>query len=246
MGKIKIGTIKITRKVTVTQQISHRQSVQQQVRVAPTFTSAPITQNSNSAYQAIDSLNNSLPQIKSAISKATRPIKLPIGIYSPQVATLYEEINKHSIPTIDEQSKLYDVFISHASEDKESFVVPLVESLQNSDIRVWYDSIEMQWGKSLREQIDNGIKRSKYAIIVLSKNFFAKQWPKRELDGILAKEEIDGSSPLPIWYNISKEEVYNFSPTLSGLYSLSTDKYSIEDICHSFKLILEKEKIKST
>ena len=104
-----------------------------------------------------------------------------------------------------------------------------------------YDSLELQWGKSLREQIDNGIKRSKFAILVLSKNFLAKKWPKRELDGILAKEEITGATPLPIWYDISYEEVFDFSPTLSGLYSLSTDKYSIQDICKSFKLILEKD-----
>ena len=140
---------------------------------------------------------------------------------------------------------MYDVFISHASEDKESFVNPLVEALQDAGIRVWYDALEMEWGKSLREQIDNGIKRSKYAIVVLSKNFFAKKWTNRELDGILAKEGVTGVAPLPIWYELTYEDVYNFSPTLSGLYSLSTDQHSITDICQSFKLVLKKEEIRS-
>ncbi len=74
---------------------------------------------------------------------------------------------------------MYDVFISHASEDKKDFVAPLVEALQDAGIRVWYDTLEIEWGKSLREQIDNGIKHSKSAILVLSKNFFAKRWPQR-------------------------------------------------------------------
>ena len=119
---------------------------------------------------------------------------------------------------------MYDVFISHASEDKKEFVAPLVEKLQDAGITVWYDALELQWGKSLREQIDNGIKRSKFAILVLSKHFFEKQWPRRELDGILAKETVSGNAPLPIWYNVTQEDVYEFSPTLSGLYAISTDK----------------------
>jgi hypothetical protein len=136
---------------------------------------------------------------------------------------------------------MYDVFISHASEDKQDFVDPLVARLQDAGIRVWYDALEMQWGKSLREQIDNGIKRSKFAILVLSKHFFAKKWPQRELDGILAKEGITGSTPLPIWHNITQEELYEFSPTLSGLFAYTTSKYSVDDICKSLELILEKD-----
>lgn len=149
------------------------------------------------------SLEHETQKIVSEVSRKMRPAKLPIGIYSAQVETLYDEINKRSKPEHQEREALYDVFISHASEDKMAFVNPLVEALQDAGIRVWYDTISMEWGKSLREQIDNGIKKSKYAILVLSKNFFAKKWTNRELDGILAKEEITGSSPLPIWYDIT-------------------------------------------
>lgn len=136
---------------------------------------------------------------------------------------------------------MYDVFISHASEEKADFVNPLVEKLQDAGIRVWYDALELQWGKSLREQIDNGIRRSKFAILVLSKNFFAKRWPQRELDGILAKESTTGVAPLPIWHNITQQELYEFSPTLSGIFAYSSKDYSIEDICKAFQLLLEKE-----
>ena len=240
IGKI---TLKVQRKVTFRQQITHRQQFQSfyEEESTPTFNSTPIQ---SAPSQAV--IENSVRRLESAIKKVQRPTKLPSGVYSPQVEQLYDEINKRSKPEDVDNNAMYDVFISHASEDKKDFVQPLVEALQDAGIRVWYDALELEWGKSLRAQIDNGIKRSKYAILVLSKNFFAKKWPQRELDGILAKEDVTGASPLPIWYNISHAEVYEFSPTLAGLYSLSNDRFTIADICQSFKLILEKEKIKDS
>ena len=236
--KIKLGTIKVTRKVTVTQQVRQ----QRHVDINPTYISNSPQINTQ---PIVSEIQKDARKLETAIKKAARPAKLPSGFYSPQVESLYEEINKRSKPEESEKEAMYDVFISHAFEDKESFVNPLVEALQDAGIRVWYDALEMEWGKSLREQIDNGIKRSKYAIVVLSKNFFAKKWTNRELDGILAKEGVTGVAPLPIWYELPYAEVYDFSPTLSGLYSLSTDQHSITDICQSFKLVLEKEKIRS-
>lgn len=236
MAKRKIGTIKVTRKVTVTRQIRTNVHAAQEFYSEPVYTQLP--------QQPAVALNSAAPaakQLESTIQKATRAAKLPVGRYTPQIETVYEELYKRSKPEVEKAEAMYDVFISHASEDKADFVQPLVEALQDSGIRVWYDALDMQWGKGLREQIDSGIKRSKYAILVFSKSFFAKKWPKRELDGILAKEEITGATPLPIWYNLSYEEVYEFSPTLSGLYSLSTDKFSIADICKAFKLILERD-----
>jgi hypothetical protein len=78
-------------------------------------------------------------------------------------------------------------------------------------------------------------------MVILSKHFFAKKWPQRELDGILAKETVSGAAPLPIWHNINQEDVYSFSPTLSGVYSISLKTHSIDDICKAFQLILDKE-----
>ena len=236
MAKKKIGTVKVTRKVTV------KQNYHVERKITPTYVSTPI--NTSSVQSAVNDHQRETRKLETSIKKMSRPAKLPSGVYSPTVETLYEELGKRRKPEDIESGAMYDVFISHASEDKKDFVDPLVDALQEAGIRVWYDTLEMQWGKSLREQIDNGIKRSKFAILVLSKNFFAKRWPQRELDGILAKQDITGASPLPIWYNISFEEVYEFSPTLSGVFSLSTDRNSIDDICEALKLQLEKEAIK--
>lgn len=191
------------------------------------------------AQKALNDYTHQLQTAQRKLETSSRKRSIPTGVYSQPVETLFYELDKRRKTEENEASAMYDVFISHASEDKADFVNPLVEKLQNAGIRVWYDAIEMQWGKSLREQIDNGIKRSKFAILVLSKNFFSKKWPQRELDGILAKEAISGSTPLPIWHNITHEELYEYSPTLSGIYAYSSKDYSVDDICKAFQLLLQ-------
>jgi hypothetical protein len=63
------------------------------------------------------------------------------------------------------QSETFDVFISHASEDKDVFVRPLAEALRNAGIKVWYDEFTLQWGASLRETIDRGLATSRYGLV---------------------------------------------------------------------------------
>lgn len=239
MAKIIKIPIKIQVKRTVTVKTHYETQSQQRFISEPVYVPTIQTVNQSPKQSSIESTQQ-LQRLESALKTASKKPSLPSGVYSPYVENTYQELYKRNKPNESDPQIIYDVFISHASEDKESFVSPLVESLQDAGIRVWYDATTMQWGKGLREQIDNGIKRSKYAIVVLSRSFFSKKWPQRELDGILAKESITGATPLPIWYNITYEEVYEFSPTLAGIYSYSTSDKSINDICQAFKLILEK------
>ena len=80
----------------------------------------------------------------------------------------------------------YDVFISHASEDKDAFVRPLAHALQEAGLKVWYDEFALKLGDSLREAIDRGLGASQYGLVVLSHRFFSKDWPQRELNGLFA------------------------------------------------------------
>jgi hypothetical protein len=95
--------------------------------------------------------------------------------------------------------------VSHASEDKDAVAEPLVEALVAADLRVWYDRIELRLGDSLREKIDDGLAHSRFGIVILSPSFFAKHWPKQELNG-LAQREVNGEKViLPVWYNTGLE-----------------------------------------
>ncbi|MDQ7815749.1 MAG: toll/interleukin-1 receptor domain-containing protein [Melioribacteraceae bacterium] len=112
---------------------------------------------------------------------------------------------------------LYDLFICHASEDKDKFVRPLALELKNQNIEVWYDEFSLKLGDSIRRAIDKGLSQSRFGVVVLSKSFFAKKWSQYELDG-LSEREMAGNDKviLPIWFNISHEEVLNYSPSLAN------------------------------
>lgn len=110
----------------------------------------------------------------------------------------------------------YDAFICHASEDKVDFVTPLANELIRESVKVWYDKFSLKLGDSLREKIDEGLRDSRYGIVILSKAFFSKDWPKKELDGLISKE-VDGKKViLPIWHGVSRDEVAKYSLILSG------------------------------
>jgi hypothetical protein len=118
----------------------------------------------------------------------------------------------------------YDVFISHASEDKEDFVRPLAEELRKRGYRVWYDEFSLTWGDSLSSSINKGISQSKFGIIVLSHNFFNKKWPESELNGFVSKEAPDRKVILPIWHQVTKKQVSNYYPILADKLAIDSSK----------------------
>ena len=126
------------------------------------------------------------------------------------------------------QSK--DFFISHASEDKDSFVRELAMSLQEGGASVWYDEFTLKVGDSLRREIERGLTNSRFGIVVLSTHFFAKEWPQRELDGLFALHSHGGKRILPIWHKITKDIVLRKSPMLADTVALNTSLKTVEEI----------------
>lgn len=118
----------------------------------------------------------------------------------------------------------WDVFISHASEDKESFVRRLANSLKDHGLRVWFDEFTLTVGDSLRRSIDRGLANSRYGIVVISPDFLRKDWPQKELDGLVAREVEGVKVILPVWHNISAAEIRAYSPTLSDRLAASSSK----------------------
>lgn len=116
----------------------------------------------------------------------------------------------------------YDLFISHASEDKEDVVRPLAQRLTELAVSVWYDEFVLRLGDSLSEAIDCGLAQSRFGAVVISKAFMHKAWTKRELRGLVAREVQEGKVILPIWHTVSSREVTSFSPTLADLFAIDT------------------------
>lgn len=117
--------------------------------------------------------------------------------------------------------KKYDIFISHASEDKDAIVRPLATILERLSVRVWFDEFSLQLGDNLTASIDKGLLESKYGLVVLSKSFLAKRWPEYEYRSLMTRE-IDGERViLPLWYDVTKDDVKNFSLYLADIKALS-------------------------
>ena len=162
---------------------------------------------------------------------AMRP--LPAANEAPlrSVPTLIREVESDHKPA-DEipDERNFDVFISHASEDKEEVVRPLAIALREAGLEVWYDEFELRIGDSLRRKIDKGLASSRFGVVVLSQAFFGRGWPEYELDGLVTRAVSGDQILLPIWHNVSKREVMSYSASLADKLARSTSTHTVEEI----------------
>lgn len=123
--------------------------------------------------------------------------------------------------TADEQR--LSVFISHASEDKAAVAQPIAEGLQAAGWKVWLDRYELTVGDRLFERISDGLASSQCGVVVLSESFFAKHWPKQELEALAAKESASGGKViLPVWHGIDEVYLAREAPMLANRLGVST------------------------
>jgi hypothetical protein len=129
------------------------------------------------------------------------------------------------------------LFISHASEDKDDFVRPLAEAL-SVDFDVWYDEYQLVMGCSLLEEISKGLANCDFGVVILSKHFFAKNWPQQELNGLFALEERDKKIILPVWKGVSKEDVIKHSPILADRLAAKVED-GVDKVVNEIKRAVE-------
>jgi non-specific serine/threonine protein kinase len=116
-----------------------------------------------------------------------------------------------------------DLFISHASEDKEAVARPLAEALKAEKWEVWLDEDMLQIGDRLSTTIGAGLAGCRYGVVVLSPSFFRKAWPKRELEALIAREIADGHDLLlPVWHGVTPDEIEAFSAPLADRKGIPT------------------------
>jgi hypothetical protein len=127
-----------------------------------------------------------------------------------------------------------DLFICHASEDKDEVARPLAEHLVGLGARVWYDEYALRVGDSISGRIDEGLRTCRFGVVVLSPQFFCKRWPQRELAGLVARmTHEDRDLLLPVWHNVSVDEVLAFSAPLVDVYALRTAELTMRQVAES-------------
>lgn len=142
--------------------------------------------------------------------------------------TLKKRVRKHK----------FDVFISHASEDKDDLVRPLANALARAGYRVWYDEFELRVGDGLSKSIDHGLSQSSYGLVVLSPSFFAKNWPRYELDGLIARQMVGEKVILPVWHKVTRDEILKYSPPLADKLALDSAAQSIKEMVSELARVL--------
>jgi hypothetical protein len=143
-------------------------------------------------------------------------------------------------PSVASGDQAYDVFISHASEDKDAIVRSLANALTAEGLKVWYDEFTLRIGDSLRQKIDRGLATSRVGLVVLSPSFIAKGWTNYELDGIVTRTISGEQILLPIWHNITKQQVIDFSPSLADKVARSTASHTVGEIAKEIADLLRK------
>jgi hypothetical protein len=134
---------------------------------------------------------------------------------------------------------LWDVFISHASEDKDEIARPLAMLLQAKGLRVWLDEQQLRLGDSLSRKINDGLAFSRFGIVVVSESFLGKDYPQKELQALLARQSADERYILPILHRVDHSVLKHRIPLLGDLLAISTDRGLDYVVTKVFKAISE-------
>ena len=171
----------------------------------------------------------------------------PATPFSVDLTTIARDAARYpgdvSSPSVAPHAKQYDIFVSHATEDKDTIVTPLAAALRSEGLVVWYDDFELRIGASLRRSIDAGLANSRFGVVVLSDSFFKKGWANYELDGLVTREMAEGGRQLilPLWHRVTKDEVIQYSPSLADKLALRTADYTVEEIATEIAGVIRDE-----
>jgi len=163
--------------------------------------------------------HDNLADVFGVAMKKTEPLP-PQPAASPQAPATNNKPKAPNAPP----AQQWDVFISHASEDKDAIARPLALELGKHGLQVWFDEFSLKVGDSLRRSIDFGLAKSRFGVVVISPNFLAKEWPQKELDGLTAREMAGRKVILPVWHEISIDQLRECSPTLADRLATNSSK----------------------
>ena len=102
----------------------------------------------------------------------------------------------------------YEVFLSFRGEDtRNGFTSHLYTALCQKGIYTFIDDEKLERGKSISPTLMKAIKESRFAIVILSKNYASSTWCLEELEEIIGCITKTGMIVLPIFYNVNPSDV---------------------------------------
>lgn len=118
----------------------------------------------------------------------------------------------------------YDVFISHAVEDKLAIANELSEALEKKDLKVWYSGRELSVGDRLIETIYQGLEECRFGVVIISPTYITKIWALSEFFKLLDKEQLGQKVILPVLHDITPEEIAARFPPMADIVALRASR----------------------
>lgn len=189
--------------------------------------------NSGHWYVTVD-----MQGLKGSTKAGVRVLPSPLPEISDAPLRSVPSLLREPAPEVSQGNDVHDVFISHAYEDKEAIARDLANELKSLGLNVWFDEMSLRIGDSLRQKIDRGLASSRVGLVILSPNFISKGWTNYELDGIVTRSVTGEQILLPIWHNITKQQVMDYSPSIADKVARSTATHTVSEIAREiFDLI---------
>lgn len=150
-----------------------------------------------------------------------------------------------------QKNKDLDLFICHASEDKDLIARPLKKYFDENGLNAWYDEDSILFSDSISNKIYKGIKNSKGAIIILSENFYKKEWALLEFGGIIYKWFSDEGVLYLLYWDVDIKNVNEKLSFIGNIRGLKMIDYAnindvAKDICKDYNFKKKKIEEKRT
>ena len=111
----------------------------------------------------------------------------------------------------------------------------MYNSLNKLGVKIFYDKETLEWGDKFKDKILEGTKKSEFAIIVISTNFFGREWTERELSQFLSRQNQNGQKLiLTILHNITIDQLKEKYPSIADIQAIDSSKYTCDQIALLF------------
>ncbi|KAL0010739.1 hypothetical protein SO802_005847 [Lithocarpus litseifolius] len=133
----------------------------------------------------------------------------------------------------------YDVFLSFRGEDtRNNFTDHLYAALDRKGIWTFRDDERLERGTTISTELLNAIEKSKFAIIVLSRDYASSSWCLDELVKIVECREKDGLTVLPVFYGVDPSDVRKQTGSFAEAFAKHEELMKNEEKLQSWRAAL--------
>ena len=139
------------------------------------------------------------------------------------MALMVTESSSSSSPSSSPTSKCnyeYEVFLSfRGTETRKTFTDHLYTALNKKSIYTFRDDEQLERGTFFNEELSIAIKKSRFAIVILSNDYASSSWCLTELVEIVKRMEMKKLTVLPVFHYVDPSDVRNQRGTFAEAFA---------------------------